>query len=99
MRRPATAIALALALVAVAVALAAGGGGDDEEKKATPPPSEAPLDGGGGGGAPPTESGQLPPEFLECMADKGYRIESPAEMHSAPPEVLQECFGALHQGG
>jgi len=98
-RRPRAFIALALALVALALVLAACGGGDDEEnKEATPPPSEAPLGDGGGSTAPPSP-GALPPELLECFADKGYEIVSPAELHSAPPQVVQECFGALHQGG
>jgi hypothetical protein len=101
-RRPRPAVAVALALV-VLVAIVVGGialaGGDDEEsKEASPPASEAPLGDGGGGTAPPGP-GALPPALLECFADKGYAIQSPAELHSAPPQVVQECFGALHQGG
>jgi len=38
----------------------------------------------------------LPPGFVECMADQGHEIESSADIHSAPPEVLQTCFGASH---
>jgi hypothetical protein len=103
MKGPRTVIAVGLALV-VLVAIVVGsialaGGGDDEANKETSPPaSEAPLGDGGGSPAPPSPSA-LPPELLQCFADKGYAIESPAEIHSAPPEVVQECFGALHQGG
>jgi len=101
-RRPRAVVAVALALV-VLVAIVVGGialagGGDDEEsKEATPPASEAPLGDGGGSTAPPSP-GALPPELLECFAAKGYEVQSPAELHSAPPQVVQECFGALHQG-
>jgi hypothetical protein len=98
-KRPLAVTALALALVALALTLAACGGGDNEEnKEATPPASEAPRGDGGGSTAPPNPGG-LPPELFECFADKGYEIESPTEIHSAPPQVVQECFGVLHQGG
>jgi hypothetical protein len=93
-RRPRAVIAVALVLVALALMLAACGGSDDEEPTTSPAPSEAPS-----GEAAPPSPGALPPELLECFADKGYEIESPAEIHSAPPQVVQECFGALHQGG
>ena len=83
MRRPRAVIAVALGLVALALVLAACGGGDDgEDKKATPPPSG--------------DLGALPPGFVECMAEQGYEIKSSADIHSAPPEVLQGCFGAAH---
>jgi hypothetical protein len=98
-RRPRAVIALALALVALALTLAACSGGDDEESKdANPPASEAPRGDGGASTAPPSPGG-LPPELFECFADKGYELESPTEIHSAPPQVVQECFGTLHQGG
>jgi hypothetical protein len=91
--------ALALALLTLALMLAACGGSDDDDnKEAIPPASEAPLGDGGGGTASPS-AGALPPELLQCFADKGYEIESPPEIHSAPAQVVQECFGALHQGG
>ena len=95
-RRAVSAVALAL----VALALLVGGcfGGDDEENDATAPASAAPLGDGRGSATPPSPSA-LPPELLECFADKGYEIASPTEIHSAPPQVVQECFGALHQGG
>jgi hypothetical protein len=38
-------------------------------------------------------------EFLECMAEQGYEVQSPTEIHAAPPQVLQACFESLHQGG
>jgi hypothetical protein len=90
-RRPRTLIALALALVALVVLLAACGGSDDDQTTTTPPASEAPS-----GNATPPGLGALPPEFIECMADQGYEVESSADIHSAPPEVLQACFGSSH---
>jgi hypothetical protein len=86
--------ALALALVALALVFAGCGGGDDGKTTTKPAPTEAPS-----GSTTPPSPGALPPQLLECFADKGYEIESPAELHSAPPPVVQECFGALHQGG
>jgi len=44
----------------------------------------------------PTPSGadaQLPPEFVECMADQ--EIESADEIHSAPMEAPQTCLPTL----
>lgn len=93
MRCPRALIALALALVALALVLAACGGGGDEETTTAPAPAvEAPS----GGATPPSDLGALPPGFVECMADEGYDIESQADIHSAPQEVLQACFGASH---
>jgi hypothetical protein len=91
-------VAVALALVALALLLSSCLGGDDEENDGTAPASEAPLGDGRDSTTPPSPSG-LPPVLLECFADKGYEIASPTEIHSAPPQVVQECFGALHQGG
>jgi hypothetical protein len=91
-RRPLAHIAVASALVALVLTLAACGG-DDEKATTNPAPSDAPSKG-----ATPS-AGALPPQLVECYADKGYKIESPTDIHSAPPEVVQECFGALHQGG
>jgi hypothetical protein len=93
MRRRRAATALTLPLVALAMAACGGG---DEETSTTPTPSvEAPS----GGVEPPNDLGALPPGFVECMAEQGYKIESSADIHSAPPAVLQACFGASHQGG
>jgi hypothetical protein len=87
MRRPRALIVLALTLAALTLGLAACGGGDDEETTTTQAPAEAPSGG---------DLGALPPGFVECMADQGYEIESSADIHSAPPEVLQSCFGSSH---
>jgi hypothetical protein len=84
-RPPRTVFSVALALVALALVLAACGGGDDEEEPTSPPP--------------PSVQSQLPPAFVKCMADRGFEIESPADIHAAPPHVLQACFALLHQGG
>jgi PBP1b-binding outer membrane lipoprotein LpoB len=81
----------ALALLALALVLAACGDDDDAGTTTTTPAAEAPS----GSPAPPSVDG-LPPGFVECMADEGYAVESPADIHSAPPEVLQACFGAAH---
>lgn len=92
-RRLPSAIAI---LVALALLVGACGGDDeDDTPTAAPPASEAPL----GGGATPPSTGQLPPAFIDCMADQGYEIESSDDIHSAPQQVLQACFGSLHSGG
>jgi hypothetical protein len=92
-RRRRALIAVALALVALALMLTACGG-DDGETTTRPAPSQAP-----GEDATPASPGVLPPALLKCFADRGFEIESPADFHSAPPQVVQECFGALHGGG
>jgi ABC-type polar amino acid transport system ATPase subunit len=56
----------------------------DEPPETTPPPSAA---------------GQLPEEFIQCMAGQRYEIRSPEEIHSAPIQALQTCFQALHSDG
>lgn len=62
-----------------------------------PAPTEAPEPSGGA--TPPGAPGSLPQEFFECVADQGVEIESEADLHLVPPQVLQACFGALHGGG
>ena len=96
MRRPRAVIAIGLALVAIVVVgiAVASGGGDDDQPTTSPAPLEAPNET-----VTPPSAGALPAQLLECFADKGFAIESPAEIHSAPPQVVQECFGALHEGG
>jgi hypothetical protein len=84
-------------VVVVALALivgACGGGDDDDDKARTSPPAS-----GGGGAAPPASPSQLPRAFVRCMAGRGFDVDALADIHSAPPQVLQACFGALHQGG
>jgi PBP1b-binding outer membrane lipoprotein LpoB len=98
-RRLRTAIAIAVALVALALVLAACGGEDDPEASTSPaPPQDVDT---ATETAPPSapSAGQLPAEFIDCMAEQGFKIESSADVHSAPAQVLQACFGALHQGG
>jgi hypothetical protein len=79
-------------LVVVVLVLSAGG---DNGASSSPAPSgdlEAPSDS-----APPSgDLGALPPGFVKCMAEQGYEITSSADIHSAPPEVLQGCFGSSH---
>ena len=94
---PRAVIWVALALVAL-VGIVVGGialaGSGDEETSTSPVPSEAP-----GAGAAPSQ-GALPPQITECLADHGFDLESPDQLHSAvPQEVINECFNALHQGG
>jgi hypothetical protein len=95
-RRARAIAALALALVALAPAFAACSGNADQEATTNPAPAEAPSDGA----TPPNSPGALPPEFIKCMAEQGVDVDpSGADLHSAPPQVLQDCFGALHGGG
>jgi hypothetical protein len=97
MRRLPAVIAVALTLVVgltLVVVVTAGGGGD-EEATTTPAPAEAPSRTA----TPPSAAGlQLPPGIAECLADQGFAVD-PSELHSVPPQVLNECFQALHQGG
>jgi hypothetical protein len=105
MRRPRALLTVALALVVVAVVVVgiavAGGGGDDGESSPTPAPAAAPSDGG----APPGVASQLPPAFAECLADQGVDIPEGAGLNeifhggAVPPEVVNQCFARLHQGG
>ena len=101
MRRLRTVTALALALIALALLLAACGGDEGETGETTtapatttPAPSQPPSDD-----STSPSAGQLPPQLVECFAENGVKVESPDEIHSAPPEVVQECFSALHGGG
>jgi hypothetical protein len=101
MRRSRLLTVVALALFALTLGLSSCGGdngGDDEGTTTTSPPPSAGFGPPSEGAAPPSAS-TLPPQLLECFADRGFEIESPAELHSAPPQVVQECFQALHQGG
>ena len=102
MTRPRTVIAAPLALI-ILVAIVLGGialgrnGGEDgtttrERRDAVETPTDTAT-------PPPGAPGAMPPAFVKCMADRGFAVESPQEIHSAPPEVLQDCFGALHGGG
>jgi hypothetical protein len=98
MRRRPLPSAIAIAVVLAPLVAACGGGDDGDDDKATDPPaSQTPF--GGGDSTPPATPGRLPPEFVKCMADRGIDVKSSADIHSAPPQVLQACFGALHQGG
>jgi hypothetical protein len=86
-----------LTIGAVIIGLGVSSCTDDDEKE-TPspaPPADTPSES-----APaPNDPGALPPEFIDCMAAQGYDVKSSDDIHSAPPQVLQACFGALHQGG
>ena len=72
-------------LGALALTLTACGGDDD--------------DGTPSGTTTPPSAGALPPSLFECFAEEGYAMESPDEIHTAPPEVVERCFDELHQGG
>jgi hypothetical protein len=96
--KPVIAVPVALVvLVAILLAGIAVAGRDDQPTTNPAPPDgvEAPIE------PTPAPGGQgaLPPEFVECMANRGFEIASPNDIHAAPPEVLQVCFGTLHQGG
>lgn len=93
-RRAATATTTALVTLVLTVAACSD---DDEDVTPSPAPregAETPRST-----TPPNGLGALPAEFVQCMADQGFKIESPAQIHSAPPQLLQACFGALHEGG
>jgi hypothetical protein len=103
-RRTAISVAVALvaviAIVVISIAIA-GGGGDDGESSTSPAPAAAPSDGA----VPPGVASQLPPGIAECLADQGVDIPEGASLNeifhggAVPPEVLNACFDALHQGG
>jgi hypothetical protein len=112
MRRPKALLSVAAALVVlVAIVVGtigiAGGSGDDEGKTATPAKNPAPSDAPGGSAAPPGALGRFPPQFIQCLEDRGVDVESlegedPTEIFhggAVPPEVLNACFGVLHGGG
>jgi hypothetical protein len=92
-RRPRTVITVALALIAIAVGGVALAGGDGENTSADPASNESTTDNA----SPPSAPRALPPQFVKCMAQQGYDIDSLDEMHSAPPQALQACLGSLHQ--
>jgi len=106
--RPKAVVSVAVALV-VLVAIVVGGlaiagdSGDDEGTRGTPSTTPAPSDAPDGSTAPPG-LGAFPPEFIQCLKDRGVDIEGkdPQELFhggAVPPEVLNTCFGALHGGG
>jgi hypothetical protein len=76
-------------VLVLAMGLALSACGEDERAVETPTATPSPSSATSG----------LPPEFLACMADQGYAIESADDVHSAPQQVLQVCFGSLHQDG
>jgi hypothetical protein len=96
----AVALVVLIAIVLVGIAVA-GSGGDDGESSTSPAPAAAPSDGA----APPGVASQLPPGFAECLADQGVEIPEGATLNeifhggAVPPEVVEQCFERLHQGG
>jgi hypothetical protein len=89
-RRAVIAAVGATALITLVLVVVAASGGDDEPATTSAAPAEAPS-------APPSgDLGALPPGFVECMAEQGYEIQSSADIHAAPQDVLQTCFGAAH---
>jgi hypothetical protein len=92
-RRPGALIALGLALIAIVIGGIALAGGDGEDAAKSPASSRTTT----GEATPPSGGGALPPEFVECMAEQGFDVDSPDEIHSAPTQALQACFGSLHQ--
>jgi hypothetical protein len=106
--RPRAVLLAAVALV-VLVAIVVGGlaiagdSGDDEGTDGTPTTTPAPSEAPDGSTAQPG-LGAFPPEFIQCLTDRGVDIEGkdPQELFhggAVPPEVLNACFGALHGGG
>jgi hypothetical protein len=111
MRRPKTVLSVAMALV-VLVAIVVGGiaiacsSGDDGGENATPASASPRSDPPGGSVAPPGGLGGFPPQFLQCLKDRGVDVEGlegedPSDIFhggAVPPEVLNACFGVLHGG-
>jgi hypothetical protein len=87
---------LTIGAVAVGLVLSSCGGADKNATTNSAPSDtiEPPTEST----PPPSAPGELPPEFLACMAEQGFDIEQGADIHSAPQRVLQRCFGALHGG-
>ena len=75
-------------IVAVAIVLALPGCGGDDDPPRDSAETSTPT--------PPPAATGLPPEFVQCMADRGYVIKSADDVHSAPEQALQQCFGVLH---
>jgi hypothetical protein len=101
----AAALVVLVAIVAGGIAIA-GGSGDDEGDTAAPTTTQAPSDAPGGSAAP-QGLGAFPPQFLQCLADRGVDVEKIESMDinellhggAVPPEVVSACFGVLHGGG
>lgn len=90
----------AVATCATLIGLVLSGcGGDDDKPRTTPAVGDGPDTATTEAAPPPSTPSQLPPEFIKCMADQGYDVQSSADVHSAPPQVLQACFGSIHGGG
>jgi hypothetical protein len=111
MRRPKAVVSIGLAIVALAAivvgSIAIAGGSGNEGEEATPAETSAPSDAPDGTAAPPGGLGGFPPQFLQCLADRGVDVESlegedPNEIFhggAVPPDVLSDCFAVLHGGG
>jgi hypothetical protein len=107
MRRPkallsvAAALVMLIAIVVGGIAIS-GGNRNDEGKTATPAQSDPPD----ASAAPPGGLGGFPPQFVQCLEDRGVDVDSlegedpNAIFHggAVPPQVLNDCFGALHGG-
>jgi hypothetical protein len=91
-----------LAIVVGGLAIA-GDSVDDEGASGTPTATAAPSKASGGSSMPQA-LGAFPPEFIQCLKDRGVDIEgkAPQELFhggAVSPQVLNACFGALHGGG
>ena len=74
-------------------------GGDGDDKATTDPATRDSVETPSRSAPPASALGALPPEFVKCMADRGFDVSSADDIHSAPQEVLQVCFGSIHEGG
>ena len=102
MRRQRILIAVAAALIAAALLLSSCGGDDDDDGTtgAGATTTTAPSSGLSppSGSATPRGVSQLPPTLVQCFADAGFDVQAATDIHSAPPQVVQRCFEALHSG-
>jgi hypothetical protein len=85
---------ITIGVMAIGLVLSSCSSDEDDPKTTPAPPAgvEAPNEGA----APRGDPSQLPPEFVRCMAEQGYEVKSSGDIHSAPPQVLQACFGSIH---
>jgi hypothetical protein len=83
--------------VALVLAVAGCGSGDGDDPPSTPATSAGPL--GRGTAPPPGASGSGEP-VVDCMAQKGFKVDSPDDIQTPEAQqALSECLQVIHGGG